>query len=354
MANPGKDHWKAVQWIFRYLHGSADICLQFGRNRDGVIGYVDSDFAGDRDKRRSLTSYVFTIGGCAIGWKATLQIMVALSTTEAEYMAITEAFKEAIWLRGLFGELNKDLQITTVFCNSQSAIFLTQDQIFHERTNHIDVWYHFVGEIISRGDIVVNKISTHDNFVDMMTKTLPSAKFEHCLDLPSQYVPQPVEDVFKNCLIPVRGILLELGYGKVKRGIISEESFHNPRKDWWLHHMSSNLKGLSLLLLGSLVIERSRGQWSDLVLGKWMMVESGDWLRSDSLGSFPCPSDPAEKVELPPWCVTPKHSSRFIPAPCLKVLVPLVLIWELRLLLVLLEELECWLEYWAAPEDPKE
>ncbi|KAG8472304.1 hypothetical protein CXB51_034358 [Gossypium anomalum] len=135
MANPGKEHWKAVQWILRYLRGTTDVCLQFGRTEDGVIGYVDADFAGDLDRRRSLTGYVFTIGGCAISWKATLQTTVALSTTEAEYMAITEACKEAIWLKGLFSELNEDLQISTVFCDSQSAIFLTKDQMFHERTN---------------------------------------------------------------------------------------------------------------------------------------------------------------------------------------------------------------------------
>ncbi|KAF3680921.1 putative DNA-directed RNA polymerases IV and V subunit 2-like [Capsicum annuum] len=111
------------------------------------------------------------------------QTTVPLSTTEAEYIAITEAFKEAIWLKGLFAELRKDLQITTIFCDSQSAIFLTKDQMFHERTKHIDIRYYFVREIIGRGDIVVSKISTHDNPTDMMTKTLPSAKFEHCLDL---------------------------------------------------------------------------------------------------------------------------------------------------------------------------
>ncbi|PHT55204.1 Retrovirus-related Pol polyprotein from transposon TNT 1-94 [Capsicum baccatum] len=99
----------------------------FGRNRDGVVGYIDSDFAGDHDKRRSLPGYVFTIGGCAISWKATLQTTFALSTTEAEYMAIIEALKEAIWLKSLFGELSKDLQITMVFCDSQSVIFLRSD-----------------------------------------------------------------------------------------------------------------------------------------------------------------------------------------------------------------------------------
>ena len=183
MSNPGKEHWKAVQWIFRYLRGTSNARLHFGRTRDGVTGYVDSDFGGDLDKRRSLTGYVFTIGGCAISWKATLQSTVALSTTEAEYMAITEAFKEAIWLKGLFGDLCDDVQTTTVFCDSQSAIYLTKDQMYHERTKHIDVRYHFVRDIIARGDIVVSKVSTHDNPADMMTKTLPVTKFQQCLNL---------------------------------------------------------------------------------------------------------------------------------------------------------------------------
>ena len=72
MANPGKEHWKAVQWIFRYLRGTADACLKFGRTDKGLVGYVDLDFAADLDKRRSLTGYVFTIGSCAVSWKATL------------------------------------------------------------------------------------------------------------------------------------------------------------------------------------------------------------------------------------------------------------------------------------------
>ncbi|KAG8473153.1 hypothetical protein CXB51_035098 [Gossypium anomalum] len=156
MTNTGKEHWKAVQWILRYLQGTTDVYLQFGRTEDGVIGYVDADFAGDLDRRRSLT---------------------------AEYMAITEACKEAIWLKGLFSKLNEDLQINTVFCNSQSAIFLTKDQMFHERTKHIDVQYHFFRDIIARGDIVVSKISTHENPADMMTKSLPTTKFEHCSNL---------------------------------------------------------------------------------------------------------------------------------------------------------------------------
>ncbi|KAG8492435.1 hypothetical protein CXB51_009718 [Gossypium anomalum] len=127
MANPGKEHWKVVQWILRYLRGTTDVCLQFGRTEDGVIGYVDADFAGDLNRRRSFTCYVFTIGGCAISWKATLQTTVALSTTEAEYVAITEACKEAIWLKGLFSELNEDLQISTEKCTKASVKLLCKE-----------------------------------------------------------------------------------------------------------------------------------------------------------------------------------------------------------------------------------
>ncbi|CAD6249656.1 unnamed protein product [Miscanthus lutarioriparius] len=107
MANPGKEHWKVVQWIFWYLRGIINACLKFSKADKGLIGYVDSDFAVGLDKRRSLTGYVFTIGGYAVSWRATLQPVVALSTTEAEYMAVAEACKESVWLKGPQGWLSK-------------------------------------------------------------------------------------------------------------------------------------------------------------------------------------------------------------------------------------------------------
>ncbi|WVZ79655.1 hypothetical protein U9M48_027210 [Paspalum notatum var. saurae] len=184
MANPGKEHWRAVQWIFIYLRGTSSACLQFGKSRDGLVVYIDSDHAGDLDKRRSLTGYVFTIGGCAVCWKACLQATVALSTTEAEYMAIFEACKEAIWLKGLYSELcGVSCSCVTIHCDSQSDIYLTKDQMFHERTKHIDVRYHFIRGVIAEGGIKVRKISTHDNPADIMTKHVPTSKFELCSSL---------------------------------------------------------------------------------------------------------------------------------------------------------------------------
>jgi len=157
--------------------------LKFGRTDKGLTGYVDSDFAADLDKRRSLTGYVFTIGGCAVSWRATLQPVVALSTTEAEYMAIAEACKESVWLKGLFAELCGDDSCINLFCDSQSAICLTKDQMFHERTKHIDVKYHYVRDVVAQGKLKVCKISTHDNLADMLTKPVPVAKFELCSSL---------------------------------------------------------------------------------------------------------------------------------------------------------------------------
>ncbi|KAG8474542.1 hypothetical protein CXB51_031315 [Gossypium anomalum] len=107
----------------------------FGRTENGVIGYVDADFAGYLDRRRSLTCYVFTIGGCAISWKATLQTTVALSTTEAEYIAITEDCKEAIWLKGLFSELNEDLQINKYFVTVRMSSLLQKIKCFMREQN---------------------------------------------------------------------------------------------------------------------------------------------------------------------------------------------------------------------------
>jgi ATP-binding cassette subfamily B (MDR/TAP) protein 1 len=183
MSNPGKEYYRVVQCIFRYLRGTADSCLKFGRTDKGLIGYVDSDYATDLDRRRSLTSYVFTVGNCAVSWKATLQSVVALSTTEAEYMAISEACKKLIWLKELCAELCGVDYCINLYYDSQSAIYLTKDHMFHERTKHIDIKYYFIRDVIEEGKLKVCKISTYDNPADMMTKSIPVSKFKLCLRL---------------------------------------------------------------------------------------------------------------------------------------------------------------------------
>ncbi|KAH9648425.1 retrovirus-related pol polyprotein from transposon TNT 1-94-like protein [Citrus sinensis] len=111
------------------------------KSSDQVQGYVDSDFAGDLDKRRSITGYVYTLCGGAVNWKASLQSVVALSTTEAEYIALSEAVKEAIWLKGLVTELGLEQGSVNISCDSSSAIQLSKNPKYHERTKHVDINY---------------------------------------------------------------------------------------------------------------------------------------------------------------------------------------------------------------------
>ena len=98
LANPGKKHWEAVKWILRYLKGTSHHCLCFGNNEIMLEGFADADMAGDVNTRKSTTGYVYTFAGAAVSWVSKLQKVVALSTTEAEYIAATEACKEMLWM----------------------------------------------------------------------------------------------------------------------------------------------------------------------------------------------------------------------------------------------------------------
>ncbi|XP_070056622.1 secreted RxLR effector protein 161-like [Nicotiana tomentosiformis] len=128
MHNPGKEHWQAVKWILRYIRNIVDVGLIFEQeDSQYLVGYCDSYYAGDLDKRRSTTSYVFTFSHAPASWKSTLQSKVALSTTEAEYMATMEAINEAIWLHELLRELDIGQENITLFCDSQSPIQLAKN-----------------------------------------------------------------------------------------------------------------------------------------------------------------------------------------------------------------------------------
>jgi hypothetical protein len=150
-------------------------------NGDGALtNYVDSDFEGDLDKMKSLTGYICTLGECAISWKSQLQPTVALSSTETEYMIITEAIKETIWLKTFVDELCSFVGPIVVFCDNQSAVHLTKDRMHHERIKYIDIRYRFVRDVVSEGMILVKKIGMEKNLTDMIMKPLLIAKFKFC------------------------------------------------------------------------------------------------------------------------------------------------------------------------------
>lgn len=184
MSQPIRDHWLGVKWILRYIKGSLATKLCYKKSDDfRIVGYCDADYAADPDKRRSISGLVFTLGGNTISWKSGLQRVVALSITESEYMALTEAVKEAVWLKGLMMEFGYDQEAVEIYCDSQSAIALSKNNVHHERTKHIDVKCHYIRDIISNGTVEVLKISTEKNPADIFTKVLAVSKFQAALNL---------------------------------------------------------------------------------------------------------------------------------------------------------------------------
>jgi len=147
-ANPGIEHQHALNRLFRYLCGSSDYKLVY-RHRvpggDTILGYVDADWGSDVNDRKSTLGYMFTLSGGTISWSSKKQSTVALSSTEAEYIAGAHAAKEAIWLGRLFAGLQQPSSFPIpLLIDNQSAIAITKNPEFHDRTKHIDIRYHFL------------------------------------------------------------------------------------------------------------------------------------------------------------------------------------------------------------------
>ncbi|GAA0173320.1 hypothetical protein LIER_41501 [Lithospermum erythrorhizon] len=140
----------------------------------------DADNGGDVDSRKSTSGYVFTFGGTAISWRSKLQPVVALSSCEVEYVAMTEAVKEMIWLQTFLKELNLEYGSNTLYCDSQSAIYLAKNPIFHARTKHIGLRYHFILSVLENVVLKLEKILGDQNPADMFTKVVNKEKLKLC------------------------------------------------------------------------------------------------------------------------------------------------------------------------------
>eukprot|EP01018_Ginkgo_biloba_P035895 Gb_13769 [translate_table: standard] len=184
MSNPGRVDWDACKRVFRYLWGTTEYSICFHGTGDqhslSIHGFVDLEWAGDVDSRRSTNAYVFTLNGGAISWMSKRQAVVALSITEVEYMAATHACKEAIWLNRLCSDIGLKQGAVTLSCDSQSAICLARNSTFHARTKHIDVQYHFVIDMVEDGKVMLEKVETVANVVDALTKPVSTTKFRWC------------------------------------------------------------------------------------------------------------------------------------------------------------------------------
>ncbi|GJY63746.1 putative RNA-directed DNA polymerase [Tanacetum coccineum] len=195
MHAPTENHWSAVKRILRYLHGTVEHGMLIRRSSGSTLqaftdvlwkgnpdtsleAFSDADWAGDSDDRRSTGGFAIYLGSNLISWTARKQRTVSRSSTEAEYKALADTVAELTWLQALLNELGIRSSSTPIlWCDNLGATYLSANPIFHARTKHVEIDYHFVREKVAQGDLRVQHISTHDQIADIFTKPLPTPRF---------------------------------------------------------------------------------------------------------------------------------------------------------------------------------
>ena len=177
---PTEAHLTAVKRIFRYLKGTIDLCIKYERSADNhLIGFSDADWAGDLTDRHSTTGNLFMMSGAAIDWISKKQPVVALSTTEAEYVALSAATQEAVWLSRLLTDIKAPPKAPILIKeDNQGTIAIARNPVSHNRTKHIDIKFHYVREALEDGIIDLTYCPTEQMTADMLTKPLARQQFE--------------------------------------------------------------------------------------------------------------------------------------------------------------------------------
>jgi len=173
-------HWTAAKRVLRYLKGTINLSLTYDSLDLNVEGFVDADWANNQLDRKSYSGFVFKLCKGPVSWEAKKQPCVTLSSTEAEYVAITQAAKECVFLKGLLKELVEYDKPIVVYNDNQSAQKLVYNPIFHNRTKHIDTKFHYIREKVKSKEIILKYLSTDKMLADALTKALPRAKHIYC------------------------------------------------------------------------------------------------------------------------------------------------------------------------------
>lgn len=174
-------HWKAAKRVLRYLKGTIDYNIVYEKSSLSITGYIDADWASDQLDRRSYTGYVFKIGNSAVSWESRKQRTVALSSTEAEYMALCEGAKEAQFFRSFLYECLGKYLTVTLYNDSQSAQNICNSHVNHSRSKHIDIRHHFVRQIVKDKIVKLEYMPTEHMPADVLTKCLSKDKHYNCI-----------------------------------------------------------------------------------------------------------------------------------------------------------------------------
>jgi hypothetical protein len=179
MVEPRKKHWVATKYVLRYLRGTMEYGLRYLGDEVKLQGYIDSDWASSVVDRKSTLGCFFSLGSMMISWFSRKQTSVALSSTEAEYMAISMTSCVAIWLRKLLaGLFDQELDPMVICCDNKSCFKLSGNPVFHDRSKHIEIRYHFIQDKVQKGAMKFQYIPTDQQVADILTKPLEKGKFE--------------------------------------------------------------------------------------------------------------------------------------------------------------------------------
>ena len=177
-ANPTEDHLSRAIYICRYLLGTADYAMVYdGPSNGGLMAYADSDWASDPITRKSTTGYMVKLAGAIFSWNSRAQKTVALSSTKAEYMSLSDTSKQLLWIKSLMSELGINLAPIPLFGDNQGSIFLSSNPVQEKRIKHIDLRYHFIRDTITNKQVELFFIEGANNPADLFTKNLRHIKF---------------------------------------------------------------------------------------------------------------------------------------------------------------------------------
>ncbi|WVZ92975.1 hypothetical protein U9M48_039002 [Paspalum notatum var. saurae] len=183
MEFPRKDHMAAVKHLLRYIAGTCALGLAYPRRKKTsdlhLFGFSDSDMGGDIDGRKSTSGMVFFLETCPISWQSQKQKIVALSTCEAEYISGAAAACHGIWLRRLLEDITGQAVAAPILrIDNKSAIELAKNPVFHSRSKHIDIKFHFIRDCVERKQVVLEQVGTEQQLADVFTKPLGKNNFE--------------------------------------------------------------------------------------------------------------------------------------------------------------------------------
>nr|KYP41124.1 Copia protein [Cajanus cajan] len=177
-ANPKESHMKSVKRILKYLRGTTNVCLWYPKGVSlSLIGYLDSDYAGCRLDRKSTSGTCHLLRSALVLWHSKKLACVALSTVEAEYIAVGSCCAQILWMKQQLKDYGTELNKIPLRCDNTCAINLTKNPILHSRKKHIEIRHHFLRDHVQNNDCVVEFVKTNKQLADIFTKPLPKERF---------------------------------------------------------------------------------------------------------------------------------------------------------------------------------